>query len=156
MIEEALKRRKMKQTSTVLALTIDDPRDALAEFRGEHARQEDIDCFSRTMDIVEHGLPDMVARANAWAVGDIDALRSMPIESQYRACLSAWSSSEVVRKRGMTDIEQRVRAKWLATAEAALQKNRITFATLPVSQLVKPDGYLVALQAKGYQVEAPE
>jgi hypothetical protein len=56
----------------------------------------------------------------------------------------------------MTDIDQRVRAKWLATAEAALQKNMISFATLPVSQLVKSDGYLAALQAKGYTVEAPE
>ena len=72
------------------------------------------------------------------------------------ACLSALLNTEAACKRGMTDIEQRVRAKWLATAEAALQKNRITFATLPVSQLVKPDGYLAALQAKGYLVEAPE
>ena len=154
-IEEALKRRKMKQTSTVLALTIDDPRDALAEFRGEHARQEDIDCFSRTMDIVEHGLPDMVARANAWAVGDIDALRSMPIESQYRACLSAWSSSEVVRKRGMTDIDQRVRAHWMEVAESSLREHEVVFATLPIAELLRPGGYVELLTAKGYEIESP-
>ena len=44
----------------------------------------------------------------------------------------------------------------MEVAEGALQKNRITFATVPVWQLVKPGGYLAALQAKGYEVEAPE
>lgn len=154
-VEEALKRRKMKPTSTVLSLTIDDPRDALKEFRGERARQEDIDCFNRTLDIVEHGLPDMVARANAWAVGDIDALRSMPIESQYRACLSAWSSSEVVRKRGMTDIDQRVRAHWMDVAESSLREHEVVFATLPIAELLRTGGYLELLAAKGYEIESP-
>ena len=154
-IEEALKRRKMKQTSTVLGLTIEDPRGAIAEFREESLKQEDIDCFSRTLDIVEHDLPAMVARANAWAVGDIDALRSMPVESQYRACLSAWSSSEVVRKRGMTDIDQRVRAHWMEVAESSLREHEVVFATVPIAELLRPGGYLELLAAKGYEIESP-
>ena len=70
--------------------------------------------------------------------------------------MSALASGEFAKKRGISNVEGRVRAQWLKIAEEALQKNRITFATLPVSQLVKPDGYMAALQAKGYTVEAPE
>lgn len=155
-ISEALKARKMKRTPALLEIGVDDPRAALAEFRKETLKLEDLACFRKTLDLIENDLPQVAARANAWAVGDWTVLRSSVREEQQLACLSAWSNTETARKRGMIDIEQRVRAKWLATAEAALQKNMISFATLPVSQLVKPDGYLAALQAKGYTVEAPE
>ena len=155
-ISEALKARKMKRTPALLEIAVDDPRAALADFRKETLKPEDLACFRKTLDLIENDLSQVAARANAWAVGDWTTLRSVAREDQQLACLSAWVNTETARKRGMTDIEQRVRAKWLATTEAALQKNKITFATLPVSQLVKPDGYLAALQAKGYTVEAPE
>ena len=155
-ISQALKTRKMKRTPALLEIAVDDPRAALADFRKEVLKPEDLACFRKTLDLIENDLPQVAARANAWAVGDWTMLRSVTREDQQLACLSALLNTETARKRGMTDIEQRVRAKWLATTEAALQKNKITFATLPVSQLVKPDGYLAALQAKGYMVEAPE
>lgn len=155
-ITAALKARKMKRTPALLKIDVDDPRAALADFRKETLKPEDLACFRKTLDLIEHDLPQVAARANAWAVGDWPALRSAAREDQQLACLSAWFNTETARKRGMTDIEQRVRAKWLETAEAALRKNRITFATLPVAQLVKPDGYLAVLQARGYEIEAPE
>jgi hypothetical protein len=43
----------------------------------------------------------------------------------------------------------------MAAAEAALRDNASTFALLPISELLKPDGYLAKLQARGYEVEAP-
>lgn len=155
-IDQVLKARKMKRTPTLLKIDVDDPRAALADFRKETLKPEDLACFRTTLDVIENDLPQVAARANAWAVGDWAALRSAAREDQQLACLSAWFNTETARKRGMTDIEGRVRAKWLESAEAALKKNRITFATLPVSQLVKSDGYLARLQAKGYTVEAPE
>lgn len=155
-INEVLKARKMKRTPTVLKVDIDDPRAALADFRKETLKGEDLACFRTTLDVIENDLPQVAARANAWAVGDWAALRSSAREDQRLACLSAWFNTETARKRGLTDLEQRMRATWLETAEGALRRNRITFATLPVSQLVKADGYLAHLQAKGYAVEAPE
>lgn len=154
-IEAVLKRRKMKSTSTTLGLKIDDPRSAIADFRAEALKQEDIECFSRTLDIVEHELPEMVARANAWAIGDIEALKSMPLESQYRACLSAWSDSEVARKRDMHDVDARVRAHWMDVAIKALGQHGTVFATVPIAELLRPGGYLELLAAKGYEVEPP-
>ena len=43
-----------------------------------------------------------------------------------------------------------------AAARTALTHNAQTFAMLPMTELLKPDGYLAALKAEGYQVEAPE
>ena len=155
-ISKVLKARRMKRTSATLSIKVDDPRAALADFRKETLKPEDLACFRKTLDLIENDLPQVAARANAWAVGDWTVLRSVAREDQYLACLSAWVNTQTARKRGVADVEQRVRAQWLAIAEAALLKNKITFATLPVSQLVKPNGYLAALQAKGYVVEAPE
>ena len=153
-INEVLKRRKMEITPTTLKVMIDDPKAAIKDFAREGVN--DLECFRSALERVEKDMPTLIARANAWAVGDIEALRALPVENQQGACMSALASGEFAKKRGISNVEGRVRAQWLKIAEEALQKNRITFATLPVSQLVKPDGYLAALQAKGYTVEAPE
>ena len=155
-IDAVLKQRKMKRTPTLLEIKLEDPRAALAEFRKETLKPEDLVCFSKTLDVIENDLPQVAARANAWAVGDWTALRSGSRQDWQQACASAWFNTETARKRGISDIEARMQARWMEVVEGALQKNRITFATLPVWQLVKPNGYLAALQAKGYEVEAPE
>ncbi len=155
-IDAALKRRRMKRTPTLLKLTLEDPRAALADFRNETLKPEDLVCFGKTLDVIERDLPEVAARANAWAVGDWPALRSGSRQDWQQACASAWFNTETARKRGITNIEARMQAHWMGVVESALQKNRITFATLPVWQLVKPEGYLAALQAKGYEVEASE
>ena len=155
-IDAVLKRRKMKRTPTVLNIKLDDPRAALADFRKETLKPEGLACFSKTLDVIEGDLPHVAARANAWAVGDWPALRSGARQDWQQACELAWFNTETARKRGISDVEARMQARWMEVAEGALQKNRITFATVPVWQLVKPGGYLAALQAKGYEVEAPE
>ncbi|MDR6840089.1 TraB/GumN family protein [Pseudoxanthomonas sacheonensis] len=152
-IEGVLKRRKMKITPTTLKITISDPKAAIKDFTREGVN--DVGCFRSALDRVENDIPVMVDRANAWSVGDLDALRALPSERQAGACIAALTSGEFAKKRGMSDVEAQVRAHWLKMAEQALQKNRITFATLPIAELLKPNGYLSYLQAKGYTVEAP-
>lgn len=154
-VEAALKARKMKIASTTLSIPVEDPRGAIADFRKEALKPEDLDCFRRTLDLVERELPRMVERANAWAVGDIDALRAMPYESQYRACLSAWADTETARRLGIGDIDARIRTHWMGLVEPALRQHRVTFAVLPISELLSPDGYLAQFEARGYVVEAP-
>ena len=152
-ISEVLKRRKMKITPTTLKITIDDPKAAIKDFTREGVN--DLECFRTALDRVERDLPIMIDRANAWSVGDLDALRALPAENQENACMSAFTSGEFARKRGLSDVRAQVRVHWLKVTEEALQKNRVTFATLPIAELLKPEGYLSYLQAKGYQVEAP-
>ena len=57
---------------------------------------------------------------------------------------------------GMDDAMERSEALWLESAEAALAANHTSFAMLPVSQLLAPDGLLARLQARGYSVVVPE
>ena len=156
-IDKGLKERGLERTSTLLKLKIDDPREALADFRKEGLKPEDLACFSGTLDIIERNLPQIVARANAWAVGDLDALRTMPSgRSQVLACLSAWTRTETARKRGLVDIDARVRASWLSSVDAAVAAHPVSFATLSIDELLRDDGYLAELRRRGYHVQAPD
>lgn len=154
-VGEAMKRRKLDYTPTTLKLTIDDPKATIADFRKEQPGAQELACMNEMLDAVEHDLPRMVARANAWAIGDLDALRTLPL-TERESCWSAWADTETMRKRGITDIKARLRANWVEIAGAALDKNATTFALLPVETLFRDDGVLADLAAKGYAVEAPQ
>lgn len=152
-IDAAVKRRKLKPTSTSVEIVIDDPKAALKEFNATGV--DDLECFRKTLDRIEGDLPLMVARANAWSIGDLEALRLLPYEDQQAVCMEAMLQTEVARKRGLSNLWQQGEQKWLQTIDAALDRNQVTFATLPVSMLLKPDGVLSKLRAKGYEVEEP-
>ena len=99
----------------------------------------------------------MRTRANAWAIGDIALMRKLSYPDQESACKSAVFSSPAMKSLpGAATLEQRLRDAWLIAAEKALAKNSSTFAMLPVSHILNPDGMGAALQAKGYAVEQPE
>lgn len=157
-IDKALKERDLERTSTLLALKIDDPRQAIADFRKEELKPEDLACFNGTLDIIERDLPQIVARANAWAVGDLDALRTMPSgRNQLLACLSAWTQTETARKRGLVDIDVRVRDSWMSAVDKAVAAHPVSFATLSIDELLRGDGgYLAELRQRGYRVQAPD
>lgn len=156
-IEEALAARGLKVTPTVQKLQIDDPRGALAAFRRETLKPEDIECVRGTLDIIENDLPRITTRANAWAVGDLEALRAMPdARAQVMACLSAWTASETARDLGMADIESKVDAAWLAAVDAAMAAHEIAFATVPIDTLLRTGGLVDGLRARGYTVAAPD
>lgn len=152
-VRKAAKRGKVKVTSPLVKLRIEKPKDAIKEFSS--ASLSDVDCFATTINRLETDLVSMTTRANAWAIGDVEALRTLPYDDQNRACINTLLQTGLARKRGMDDLPQRVRAAWMQAAEQALQNNAVTFATLPVSDLLKVDGYLGKLRAKGYLVEEP-
>ncbi|MFT3756368.1 MAG: TraB/GumN family protein [Pseudoxanthomonas sp.] len=154
-VDKVLKQRKMEYTSTTLKISVDDPKAAIADFRKEQLGVQELACMNDMLTTVERDLPRMVERANAWAVGDVPALRMLPL-TERESCWLAWSDTEALRKRGLADIRDRMRARWLEVASAALEKNATTFALLPVETLLREDGVLAAFAAKGYTVEAPE
>ena len=117
---------------------------------------DDLDCFRKTLDRIDSDLDTMTVRANAWATGDIDALRKLPDSDQRQACIAAVTGTDLARERGIADIPERVENVWLAAASSALEKNRVTFARLPIAELLSKDGYLAKLRAKGYTVESPD
>lgn len=151
-LKRATKEHDVPRTSTLVTVMIEDPKVALQEFR--ESRLDDLDCFGKTMQRLESDLGAMRERANAWAIGDIAALRALPFGDQYEACMRAGTQAGPLRKRA-GDLEAQIERSWMAAAEQALTNNAVTFATLPMRELLKPDGYLAKLQAKGYAVEAP-
>lgn len=153
-VEAAAKRHGLKPTSTTLEFKVSDPKQAIREFRD--GGMDDSACFGSLLNAVQNDLPTMVERANAWAVGDIQALRGMPREDPAGACSAAISDTEFARRRGMDRLQQRMRGRWLGIARQALRDNASTFAVVPLSELLDERGYLAVLRAEGYEVESPE
>lgn len=152
-LSKAYKRRGLTPVVTKVEIKVDDPRKALKEVRA--STLQDVTCLQRTLDVVEHQLPLLVERANTWAVGDTEALQQLALKSQYDACVGAIASSELGQRRGMTQLDARATAKWLAAARDALTRHPVTFATVPVHSLVEPGGYLDRLRQAGYTVQSP-
>lgn len=152
-VERSMKAAGLKLTPTRLKLTIDDPKAAIREFRA--GGMDDSACFERTLVSVERDLPKLVERANAWAVGDVEALRRLPLEDVDGTCMQAFAASGYARDHDYGNLQERVREQWLGIAEKTLRDNAESFALLPVDQMLAPDGYLARLQARGYEVEAP-
>lgn len=153
MVAKAARRYQVPVTEPKVTITIANPKQALKEFSASSL--DDLECFNKTLARIEGDLGGMVARANAWAIGDLDTLRELPFGNQFAACNAAFTGAALARKHGMHDLPQRMERTWMAAAEAALAKNRTTFATLPIAEVLKADGYLAKLKARGYEVEAP-
>lgn len=152
-IKKAAKKHKLPMTNPMIEIDIGDPRQAIRDFAD--TRLDDLDCFAKTLDRLETDLGTMRERANAWATGDIEALRALPFSDQNQACADAVIKSQVGRDRGLDDLFERLKSAWLEAAETAVAKNQITFAVLPMSLILRPDGYIEALRARGYDVEEP-
>lgn len=153
-VTKIARRNDVRTTDPKLVIKIENPKALLKEFQRETL--DDTGCFERTLARIEGDLGVMTQRANAWAQGDIDGMRNLQARNtQWSACNAAMTGNAVARKIGMTDIEQRVQRKWMEAVEAAMSRNKTTFALLPVSQLLAPDGYLADLAAKGYMIEEP-
>jgi len=157
LVETVTRMAKKQRLATVdpkIEIKIENLKGVLKEFQRETL--DDTACFERTLTRIESDLGVMALRANAWAEGDIEAMRALYTRNtQWSACSAAMTGNAVARKIGMHDIDARLRTRWLDAAEAALARNRATFSLLPISQLLSPDGYLAALAAKGYMVEEP-
>ena len=153
-INEAAKKHGVKITSVTIEPPIGDLRAAVTEFK--KSRLADLDCFTKTLDRIETDLQAMRARANAWATGDIRAIRALPVNDQRAACEAAIRDASFVKTLGVQNVPAQIQAAWLNAAEAALTKNMSTVATLSMAQLVASDGYLAKLKAKGYVVEEPD
>lgn len=153
LVEKAARRAKVPLVPAQVKLVVKDPKAALKEFN--RMSLDDKACFAGTLSRIETDLGTMRARANAWAVGDVDALRALPFRNQYVDCVNALTETGPAQRLGFGDVVQRVGDAWIAAAEDALAKNRVTFATLPIGQVLQADGHLEQLRAKGYKVEAP-
>ena len=115
--------------------------------------------LERVVQLLEDGGAGLRRLANAWAVGDIDALRRLVPEfglftDGYRssACIAAVYNGQ----KQFDEYIARRTASWVAEAERALRENENTLAVVPMPELFATDGYLAALRARGFEVIEPE
>lgn len=155
-ISAARKRRELPYLNANFALTLEEPRQALREFkRGE---LDDIECFERTLDRLESDLSLLGARAEAWAIGDIEALRALHDSDPASACIGALTRAPMLQKYGLDDIRAKSLASWLVAAEEALATHRTTVSAMSIGLLLDADsdGLLATLEARGYRVLGPD
>jgi hypothetical protein len=111
--------------------------------------EAELDCFAKVLARIEAD-ERIAARARAWAVGDIAALRRFDYPDIRRECLSfpGWPAALA---ETLDDADDR----WLESAERALAAHRTTFGTLDLRDLMTPNGLLARLRERGYDVQAP-
>lgn len=151
-VDHFAKQAKLEPTPVRIEVPVESPRAAIKEFK--RSQLDDIDCFARTIERLETDLGTMKQRANAWASGDLAALRALPYVDQSDACFEAMQHTRVLQAAG--DIEARLRQRWLDAAGKALDAHATSFALLPMGEVVGKDGYLEALRARGYEIVAPD
>src|SRR5215470_1677266 len=131
-------------------MKVEDPVDVLKDL-GETPKQSEIACLAAIVSRLETDLGPMQARARAWALGDVNTLRSLPHSVDDRiACLAAVTKSPRIR-----DLVVRAQEDWMIEAEDALRRNKTTLGVQSMDRLLGDDGILAAMKAKGYKVEGP-
>lgn len=152
-VRKLARRHELRITTPRVDVKVEQARAAVKQFKREPL--DDLDCFAKTIELLESDLDLMRERANAWAIGDVEALRRSWPRALGSACIGAIMGAGVVQERGYGDMLERVRDAWLAEAEQALRRNESTIAVLWLGEILDADGYVAALRDKGYVVEEP-
>lgn len=97
----------------------------------------------------------MRRRANLWSLGDIKGLLALTFPDERVACFNALFSVPRLHEQ-LEDAGAPLESEWLAAADSALSRYESSFAVVPISQLLKPDGWLAMLRARGYSVQDPD
>ena len=140
-------RRSRAEEAEIVVKT--EPETVLDELT-EVTREAELACFASIMTSIETDLAAMKERANAWAVGDADALERFDYPDSQGNCLAMLFSAD-----GLADLRDELYADWLTEAERALATHETSFSVLPMRELVASDGLLAQLAARGYTVTAP-
>jgi hypothetical protein len=150
-------------------IKVENPRGMLKS--AQKMNLPDVECFTHALERVEPELERLKLRANAWARGDIPALREASRDAlspencivQLQNALMSGELETPAQAKQMIDEMLRqeketrrdVDAHWLFTVRAAITRNRSTFAVVPTMELLREDGLLSKLRDLGYEVESP-
>ena len=152
-VEKVAKKNDVPITRPKIEIVIDDAKGLIKEF--QKTSLDDIACFDRMLQRLENDIETTKLRANAWALGEVEILRTLPFTDVRRTCTDALLESTIAKRAGLDDIEGRVEKLWMDAAEAAIARHERSFAVLPMGLVLPEDGWLAKLAAKGYVVEAP-
>jgi hypothetical protein len=157
-VEATAKKDRVRIVEPKASIPIDDPGQLIRDFKTTTG-DLDAKCLSTTMSRFENDMHLMQERANAWAVGDMEALKSSPIQQVRDRCADALRSNDRLNSAMNAAINKMFDA-WTAEAERALGANTSTLAVIPLENLLVDTkdfkGPLARLREKGYTVDEPE
>lgn len=96
-VERVAKTHGIPIRTTAVRLTISDPKVVLEKINA--TQFSDQDCLIQTMDRLEQDLTTMVVRANAWADGNLDQLKSLPFIDQKKRASAPWLAARLPSSR---------------------------------------------------------
>jgi TraB/PrgY/gumN family len=140
-------RRSRAEEADVLVKT--EPETVLEEL-AKITPEAELACFASIMTSIETDLEGTKERANAWATGDVEALKRFDYPDSQGSCIAM-----LLTAGGLADLRDALYATWLGEAEHALATYDTSFSVLPMRELVAADGLLAQLAARGYAVTAP-
>ena len=111
--------------------------------------------LEQTMQRLDGDIKQAVARANAWANGDIEQLRSLAEADASYASLLARSWPYLTKEQS-DSVAQQAENRLVSELDRALRRNQTTFAGLPIYIVFKNDGPLAAMRTLGCVVEEPQ
>lgn len=100
----------------------------------------------RTLEVDVETLQDL---ALAWAYGQVGALHDIDRHAS-QTCLDALTEGALAKQLVLD-----ARDLWMNQAHTALHTKHLTFAVLPIGELLRPDGLLAKLEDEGFEVIRP-
>ncbi|HMA12636.1 MAG TPA: TraB/GumN family protein [Steroidobacteraceae bacterium] len=153
-VDDLARRHKVRIRQLKIELPVDDPRGLIRDFAAVSPGKETA-CLVATLDRIDRDLPNMRRRAQAWAVGDIETLRTLPVVNQQQTCIEA-----LLERPKLRDLADQARAKVEADRPGIISymllAHATSFTAAPLDELLRPDGLLARLRAAGYTVEEPQ
>lgn len=110
--------------------------------------QEGEACLGSILADIQAAEADARPAAQAWAKGDLKAVRAHYAEPSVRLCLEQATSYRALADRSVEDVEKAL--------TAALATPGKSVAIFPLGELLRRGGALDRLRAEGVKVEAPE
>ncbi|HEV7715732.1 MAG TPA: TraB/GumN family protein [Steroidobacteraceae bacterium] len=142
--------RKHNVQVTQTELKVKDPREVVTQF-GEIPRNVQVSCLEAIVEHLEKDMETVKAQANAWALGDVAALRALPYPKEIEVCTNALETSD--RMKGLIE---GVDAGWNNSVDAALSgRGKPTLAVKPIYELLGANGTIEKLRARGFRIEGP-
>lgn len=152
-LKKVAKRNKVEIIEPSIKVEFKEPKLMVKKFK--KTSMNDLECFIKTLDRVEYDLNNMSVRANAWSMGEVAIIKSLPYVDEGQACSSTFLNSDLAQEAGLYDIKSRLREVWLEAVDESLSTNNSTFAVWPITQLLSDDSILNDLAAKGYLIDSP-
>jgi len=146
-VEKLAKSRKVP--IVVPTIVIDDPTGTLTEV-GKISRGAELGCIRSTLTRMESDLDATRRMAEAWAVGDVDSLRSPTASEQRETCWSALQQSPKI-----ASIRQQFDDAWFRLAVEAVEKHDVSLAVVPINELFSRNGVMARMRARGYTIDEP-